>query len=236
MRRPWLDRLFLAAVAANLLPVLCFRFLPTRDGPAHVLGATWIRELVTGHPRALEGLVAWNPAPVPNWIGHAFMALTGAVVGPWLAERLLLALIVVALPLSLRYILRAVTRQSTGLEFLALPLVWGTHLHWGFYNFVLSLAAYLMCVGFWWRHKSAFRGHRLALWALLLVVTYFCSVLALAHVLVSVTVLMALEPGPRLPTARATVAGAIPAVTVWGMFIALEPAGVGVATTFPAPL
>ena len=236
MSHRWLDRVFLAAVAANLAPVLWFPFLPTRDGPAHVLGATWIRELVAGHALAVDGLVAWNPAPVPNWFGHAFMALAGAFVGPWVAERLLLALIVVALPLSLRYALRSVTAQPTGLEFLALPLVWGTHLHWGFYNFCVSLAAYLVCVGYWWRHRGDLATRHLTVWALLLVVTYFSSILALVHVLASVAMLAVFEPAQRLRAVRLTLAAAVPAMTLWVLFVVLEPVGPRMPTTFPAPL
>ncbi len=236
MSRRWLDRVFLAAVIANLAPVLWFRFLPARDGAAHALSAEWIRDLLLGHAAAVEAFAAWNAAPVPNWLGHAFMALAGAVIGPWAAERLLVGVIVVALPLSVRYALRSVTPHSTGLEFLALPLIWGTHLHWGFYNFCISLSVYLVCVGYWWRHRHELSPGRAAAWALLLVVTYFSSILALMHVFASVGLLWLFEPAGRWRLARSTIAASIPAMTLWLLFVVLEPVGPRLPTAFPPPL
>jgi hypothetical protein len=232
-----IDIVFGAAVAANLAPVLVFGFLPTRDGPAHTLSAALIRWLLLGQAGD-AGVVRWNPAPVPNWLGQAIMAVIGAAIGSLPAERVLIALIAVSLPLALRFAIRAVTDQPTGLEFLALPLVWGTHLHWGFYNFCLSLTTYLVALGYWLRHRQSLDGWRLGGLAGLVVLCYFASVLAFAHLVATVCLLSALgiSEHDRYQAAVRTGIAIAPAGLLLLLFLALRPADPSADLTFPSLL
>lgn len=233
-----LTRVFAAAILANLAPVIWFTFLPTRDGPTHTYTAALIRSVILGRAGPAGDLVIWNPAPVPNWLGHAIMSVSGAIVGPWLAERLLIALIVVSVPMALRYAVHSISDRSTGLEFLALPLAWGLHLHWGFYNFCLSLAMYLCSVGYWLRHRKHFGGRESAIWALWLVLTYFAGAQALLHVFLTVAVLIGLsvDPGERFRRAVRAGVAAAPAAALFLLFVVRRPSGLEPATVYPSAL
>jgi hypothetical protein len=223
------------ASLANLAPVIWFGFLPTRDGPAHAFNADLIRSLWAGHVDAVAGLVRWNPSPVPNWLGHGFMALAGVVVGPFLAERFLLVVIVLSWPLALRYAIRAVTSVETGVEYLALPLVWGTHLHWGFYNFLLGVSAYLFSAGYWFRHRDHFGGRTLACWSALLVVTYLASAQPFLHALAFAVLVTLFVEGPSRTRALGNIAlAAAPAVCLFALFVLFRPHVAEPGAAFPS--
>ena len=226
---------FAAAVALNVAPILWFTYLPPRDGPAHALNAQLVRTLLAGTAGPVAGVVGWNPAPVPNWLGHAIMAAAGVVVSAFEAERLLQILIVVSLPLALRYALRASTATTTGLEFLALPLAWGGQLHWGFYNFALSLSCFLVSVGYWLRHRQHLDARTLVIWSLLLVTTYFAGAQALLHTGLVVGVVALFERRPSVSRQLAiTAAAAVPAVALFVAFTLFRPHVAEPETAYPA--
>jgi hypothetical protein len=235
----WIStRVFVAAILANLAPVIWFTFLPTRDGPTHTYTAALIRSVIVGDAGPAGDLVIWTPAPVPNWLGHAIMSVSGIIVGPWLTERVLIALIVFSIPMALRYAVRSISERPTGLEFLALPLAWGLHLHWGFYNFCLSLAMYLCSVGYWLRHRKNFGVRQSAIWAVCLVLTYFAGAQALLHVVLTVAILIGLSVDPVERIRRAVRAGvaAVPAAALFLLFVVHRPSGLEPATASPSAL
>ena len=94
-------------------------------------------------------MVSWqfNWSLSPNLGAYGVLATLMTVMSPHTAERVFLAIYVVALPLSLRYAMRAVTRETRGVECLGLAVVFNFHFHWGFYNFIVGLVAYLFGLG-----------------------------------------------------------------------------------------
>lgn len=223
--RPVPGALLAVAAIANLLPVLCFEVLPTRDGPAHMYSAWLIRELLFNPDGVAAQFVQWNPAPVPNWSGHVLMAAAMSGVGPVTAERLMIAAIVLTLPLSMRYAIGAVTPRFTGLEFIALPLGWGLHLRWGFFNFCLSLSVYMLALGFFLRRHNAPTAGALTVWAILCVVTYFSSLIAFCHLLMTTTIwlLTATDAGARRRVIGRWLMAMLPAAALWALFLLIRP-------------
>src|SRR5207237_10053478 len=103
----------------------------------------------------------------PNWLCYGVMSSAVTIVSPATAEKLLLSAYALALPLSARWALGALGPEAATLAWLSLPLVGNQLLHFGFYNFCLSLAAYLLVVGWWLRHREAWSPGRAAALALL---------------------------------------------------------------------
>ena len=58
------------------------------------------------------------------------------------------------LPLSLIYAIRGVYERSGGIEYLGLPVVFNSHVHWGFFNFLLGLVGFLCAFGLWLRLRG----------------------------------------------------------------------------------
>lgn len=168
------DTLFLWLIAANLLPIVWFSRLPSADGPAHVYNASLFLRLGDAADPAWQ-FVEFNRSLPPNLIAHLLLALLTWLTSPIVAERLLLAGYAVALPLALRYAMRGVARETHGLEFVGLFLVFNQHFHWGFHNFLAGLVAYVFSVGVWLRTRErGFSMRSAAGLAVLVAVIYFC--------------------------------------------------------------
>ena len=167
------------------------RFLPTTDGPTHVYNAGILIELLTGGhdaPRFTE-YFELNPRLVPNWTGHALLALLMTVLAPAAAEKLLVSGYILLFLGGLRYLVQSVQPGRGWVAFLGLPLVYHWPLQMGFYNFSYSLALFVIAVGFWWRRRASLtlRG-ALALHALL-VLCYFSHVVSHLLALAAIGVL-----------------------------------------------
>jgi hypothetical protein len=167
--------LFLALTLANCLPVLWFSHLPSADGPAHVYNASLIPRYFFEATDPARRYVEFNTSFPPNLLAHGLLALFTSLMDPALAERLFVACYVVLLPLALWYAMRAISGDTHGVEFLGLALVFNQHLHWGFYNFLAGLIAYLFALGYWLRHRerSVPGGSVMAMTALVTLI-YFC--------------------------------------------------------------
>jgi hypothetical protein len=168
------DVLFLILIGANLLPIVWFSHLPSADGPAHVYNSSLFLRLGNPHDPAWQ-FVEFNRSLPPNMLTHAVLALLTWLAGPLAAERLLVAGYATAFPLAFRYALRGVSRETHGIEFVGLLLVFNQHLHWGFYNFLAGLVAYLAALGYWLRiRERSASAASAATMAALVAVIYLC--------------------------------------------------------------
>jgi hypothetical protein len=218
--------LFWVGVAAGLLPLLLFDFLPTSDGPAHVYNSTLLTSYFSpnGSPERLYFMP--NPGVPPNLIGHLLAALAMLLVNPLAAEKVLIGIYVVGLPLAFRYALRAVSTRTEGLECLIFPFVYNMHLHWGFYNFCYGLMLYLVGLGFFLRlsgRPGVFRWFALAT---ILLLNYLSHILGLAELGVSILILVAFQLWTRARSWRDSKAlmlfvgsASLPSAVVYGQFL-----------------
>jgi hypothetical protein len=172
MKRNTQRTLFWVAIVALLMPLVLVHYFPSADGPSHVLNASLLnRMLFQGDPQ-LKDWFTLNPVAVPNWSGHLILMVLLPILSGPVAERVLVGIYVLGFLLAFRYMLRGLARETQGWEFMALPLVYNMHLYWGFYNFCLSLAAYLFLLGFFLRHEGAWNRVRVALLACLALLLY----------------------------------------------------------------
>lgn len=190
MKERWL---FAGMVLLLLVPLWSVAYLPTTDGPSHVYNAWVLRHLgnVADHPLLHEHYeVDWRP--IPNWLSHAALALLMFPFGPRVAEKVLLSGYVILFAAAARYLVASVDvadRDHRWLAWLALPLIYNQLLQMGFYNFVFSLAFYLLALGTWWRHRSSpDLGLALKL-NLLLLLCWFSHIVSLVLALASIGIL-----------------------------------------------
>lgn len=80
-----------------------------------------------------------NPNLVPYWTGYVFLALVGLVVGPVMAAKALVAVCVIAMPLSLLRLARALGRDWAVVTF-GFLLAWDLNLYWGWVTFHLGMS------------------------------------------------------------------------------------------------
>lgn len=168
----WEHLAFWLLLVLHLLPLWSVRYFLTADGPTHLYNA-WLWKtmlLQPGHPA--HQVLAFNPNPEPNYLSHVLLAGLLTIVPPWLAEKLVVTLYVVGLPLALRYSLRAGRQESAWLAVLGFPFIYSVVLVWGFYNFCLGLVLLLLVVGYWQRHTGRWRPATIIGLAALLLLLY----------------------------------------------------------------
>lgn len=179
-RRPgWSGWLLVAGVVVQLAPFLLLPVVLTQDGPAHVDGA-WVL-LHHGNPgavgTALRTSFTVDLSPVPNMLSTFLLAGLMTVLSPDIAEKVLLATIVVALTGGLRYAVRGVDRRAGWLAVVALPLAGSQLVVYGFYNFCLGVALALFTVGVALRARAGWRPGAAVALAVLLLLTWSAHLL-----------------------------------------------------------
>ncbi len=182
-RWQWSGFAFVALLLVHTVPVITFGWFPTLDGPAHVYNARIILELLTGD--AFTGrFFAINPFPEPNWVGHAIMAGTLSIAPAHFAERVVMLLYVVGLPLAFRFALRRSGARADWPALLVFPFIYCFTFRIGFLNFSLGLPLLLVAIGLGGSFAQGTSARKGWLLALVLLALYFahltCFLLAFA--------------------------------------------------------
>jgi hypothetical protein len=147
--------LFTTLLVLHLLPLLLVPAFPSQDGASHVEAAfNWRHYTDPEYPLLREYYIR-NPTPEPNLLGHLLLMALLRVARPATAEALMVAALVLALPLSVRYALKSIRPGAAWLSVLAFPFVYGWAMHMGFFNFVWALPFFFFLVGYWIRHREA---------------------------------------------------------------------------------
>jgi len=210
--------LFWALVVLSLVPLWAFRFFPSQDGPSHLYNA-WL--LLHLHDPALPQIAHYytlNTMPSPNWITHLLLAGLMMVVQPLVAEKVLLSVYLVALPLSARYAIASLRPSAAPLSLLVFPLAYNYFLHMGFYNFVFCLPLFLVTLGYYLRHGHRLTPGRTAALSGLALLLYFAHLSGLVMVIFAIGL-----HWPFGVVFRKARSGATPLRTFVSIFIAFLP-------------
>lgn len=204
--------LFVLVALAHLAPLVAFPRFVSQDGPAHVGNAFALANYFSPDLPGLREYFVLNLRPFPNWTAHVVLALLLKVAAPAVAERLLVAGLVVSLPLAVRYALRGISRPAGVLALAAFPFAYSFPTHMGFYSFGWGLSVAFLLIGFWLRRRDAMSGSAGLALAVIALALYFCHLVPL--LLGAITLLAAsgssaawalrLEPAARRRAWRST--------------------------------
>ena len=145
--------LFYFSILLNLTPLFAGSLFPTLDGPAHLYNSRIILELI-GNPSPIINHFYQLNELVPNLTGHAIIALFMTVMAPNLAEKSLLVIYAISLPLSFRYLLKSTPSANILFSYFILPFVYSYLFLLGFYNFSISLIFMFLAFGYWLKHSN----------------------------------------------------------------------------------
>lgn len=184
--------LFWVLLGLHLVPVWIFPLFPTQDGPAHIYNSDVLARFEGAEWPELREYFHINRNLDPNWASHVLMAAASLMVGPVIAEKLLVSLYLLFLPLTVRYLSWSPTtapgseprhgfsRESRAIApLLVFPFLYSYSLHMGFYNFVMSLGFFFAVLGFYVRYREAMTAGRILVLALLVLGLYFCHAVSL---------------------------------------------------------
>jgi hypothetical protein len=173
--------LFFALLALHVLPLWLFPFFPSQDGPSHLENAVILRNYHRSD--LLQAFYVLSTDFDPNWFGHLVLAALMTFLPPLIAEKVLLTGYVVLLPLGARYALNGVRPGASWLAVLTFPFVQHFLFHMGFHNFCYSLAVFFFVAGYWLRHADHFGARQTLTLAALIVLLYFCHLVAVVMAL-----------------------------------------------------
>src|ERR1700704_1494653 len=187
------NRIFFGLLILYLVPIWCFHYFPSADGPAHVANAHIMRELSRPSGAVFREYYDWNPLPQPNWSGHLVMAAFMIFTSPLVAEKILLSLYILLLPISVRFVLGLIQPHARFLSILSFPLIYSVPLHAGLYNFCCSLPVFFFTLGYWIKYRGAFSlGNAINL-GLLLLILYFCHLISFLMTGVAIMIFTAVD-------------------------------------------
>ncbi len=170
--------LFILILGICLAPVLCFKYFPTVDGPAHLYNAKIIREFWFGNSEFYKPYFSFNAEPVPNWTGHIIAIIAGLFLPVWMVEKILILLIVAGIPFSMWHLSGSYAAKTNWKIFLLLPFVYPVTLYLGFFNFMLSLVLLLLLISMLARWNERLNNKYFLLVIFLATLLYFTHVLA----------------------------------------------------------
>ncbi len=192
---PWILA-FLILLSIYILPIWVFKYFPSQDGPCHIYNSFILRHY-NDPDYVFNEFYEIRRSPIPNWTSHASMMLLMYLVPPQMAEKILLTAYIVLMALSMLYLVNAVEAGRTRLAFIGFPFTYNYLLLMGFYNFSLSVALFMLSLGYWWKHFEAFSVRNMILLGSIFVLLYFCHPVSLVLALLSIAVMAVLSLAPR---------------------------------------
>ena len=179
--------IIIALLVIHLLPVWGFRYFPTQDGASHIYNSYVVKEYHKHENYRLREVYELNLTLFPNWTSHAFLALLMYVFPPIICEKILIAICIGLLPLSLFYFLNSVQKGKTLFGLVGFIFAYNYMLHMGFYNFVLSMSLFFFTLGYWWRHRDELTVTNIGVMYVLLIATYLTHYQSYATLMISLT-------------------------------------------------
>ena len=146
--------IFYLLIAANLFPVLAYHFFPTVDGPAHLYNSRQFIELLKNPDSPLAYSFTINAAINPNWSGHFILAAFLSFLPAFMAEKMVLLIYLIGLPLSFRYFIISVNKKNIYLSYLIFPFTYSFLFYFGFYNFNIGLVFLFIAIPLWKRYYN----------------------------------------------------------------------------------
>jgi len=146
--------LLVIACVLNTLPVMLNTFIISLDGPSHLYNANLIAALINGNG-AVQDFVSINNY-FTNWFGHFLLILFNLVVPAWIAQKILLILLVVAIPAAFAFMVCRINYSSRYLSFIIFPFSYSTFFFLGFYNFLLAVVFFFLWMAFVYKENRTY--------------------------------------------------------------------------------
>ncbi|MCC7050764.1 MAG: hypothetical protein IT239_03170 [Bacteroidia bacterium] len=168
---------FLLILVLHLSPVISVKFFPTMDGAAHLYNAQLINDLLFKGNTFLANFFKFNTEPVPNWIGHIILLLCKLIMPTYLAEKVLLLLYLIGLPLAFRAFVKILSPTNLLLTYFMFPFTYSFVFLMGFFNFSIALMLLFITLTYWIKHiETSFTFNKSVYLFLLLTLTYFSHI------------------------------------------------------------
>lgn len=172
----------------NLYPFIALRFFPTLDGASHMSNASIINQIVIFHNDIIRQFFMINPEPVPNWTTHLILSVTGLILPAFLAEKVLLIVLLAGIPFAFRNLVRTIAPHNYFYAYLIFPFTHSMFFYFGFYNFCIGILFLFITLTFYLRHAGQLnRPWNLFRLGVLILMTWFSHVLVFGVLLILIS-------------------------------------------------
>ncbi|PKP02767.1 MAG: hypothetical protein CVU11_10655 [Bacteroidetes bacterium HGW-Bacteroidetes-6] len=186
--------LFLFLVLVNLLPAFAGRFFPTMDGAAHLYNSNLINNLLFAKSTGLSGYFIFNPEVIPNWSGHAILAIFNLFLPAFFAEKILVVIYLIGLPYAYRRFIKQIAPQNVLMSYFIFPFAFSFMFMLGFYNFSLAIIAMFLVFTYWMKNfENGGSWGKVIMLFLLLLVVYFSHIVVFAFTLLAIGIYILFE-------------------------------------------
>ena len=142
-------------IILNLLPIWAVPYFPSLDGPAHVSLTHWLIHYNDPTLPILHEFFEPNLQIFPNYLIFLVLYPLMLVFPAVIAEKILISIYAICLPLALRYALRGASLSAGTFAVFGCAFTFHSLLLLGFYNTSFAIAVFLLAIGCWlrWRHR-----------------------------------------------------------------------------------
>lgn len=184
---------FALLIVLHLLPLFLVKHFPTQDGPAHLYNALVISEYHLPTSEAFRSFFVFTPELVPNWFSHALLAALMYVAPPLIAEKLLVGGYIIMLAVACRFAVTGINPRGAFVSLLIFPFVFNFLTMAGFYNWVWSITAMLLAIGYWLRNRNTMNWKKAGVLFLLAAVMHFMHIVSVVMTCLFIAVVAVVE-------------------------------------------
>ncbi len=156
------------------------------DGASHLSNSNIINQLVFHNNSLFHQFFQINPEPVPNWTAHLFISLLTLIMPAFLAEKIMIILLLIGTPFAFRNLVQTISPKRTLFSFLIFPFTHSMFFFFGFYNFCMAILLFLITLNYWLRHDERLNIRRTIVLAILVALTYFSHIVIFGTLLIAI--------------------------------------------------
>ena len=155
----------------------------TQDGPSHLYNSNILLHYFSDSPSFLyKQYFYFNATIFPNWFSSIILSFILVFFKPLIAEKLFITLLIIALPISFRFVIKTINPQAVFLSSFAFILSNSFFLIYGFYNFQWSLVFFCLFLGYYIRSYNTLSVKQSLVLCILCLVNFITHPVALLQI------------------------------------------------------
>ena len=186
------QHIFLLFVLINMIPIFVGKFFASMDGAAHLYNSNLINNLLFNDLNNVNSVFTLNQELVPNWSGHFLLSFFNSFLPAYIAEKIVLASYLIALPYSFRFLIQKVNPKNLILSYAIFPFAYSFLFILGFYNFSFALVFLFLGIGFWLKMQNLepYKWYHFVILVLIFFSIYFSHIVVFSILMLCIGVQM----------------------------------------------
>ncbi|MCK4677324.1 MAG: hypothetical protein KAT48_04260 [Bacteroidales bacterium] len=164
---------FFLLIIINLIPVYSCKFFPSLDGASHLYNSNLINQLIFSDNELVHSFFRINNKLVPNWTGHFILSLFNSFLPAYIAEKILLSIYIIGLPVAFRSLTIRISSPSNYLYFLIFPFIYSFIFFLGFYNLCIGMMLLFFIMSYWLKVEGNLNPKSALILFILITLLYF---------------------------------------------------------------